>query len=261
MKQTFRIQNLLLSTILLSGLAVSVPTAAAASNHHWSPGPAHMRNHLYNASSTNWAGYATLTSLTNPKPGSVTQASGSWTVPTANCAGNNLATYSATWVGLDGYSDQTVEQTGTEQDCQGTTPQYSAWFEMYPDYAYSVNLAVHPGDHMQATVKYDGWSMYTLTLKDLTTSKTFSTDQWGFGARRESAEWITEAPSDNQGVLPLTKLSPVTFTGAQATVNGVSGTISKANRVDDPITLVDQNNKPVLTPSALDTAGDSFTLN
>ncbi len=264
MKQTrVQLKHLLLSSTLLAGLAISIPTAAAAAGHgHPTTGPGHFRTHLYNATSTNWAGYATLTSLTNPKSGSVTDASGNWTVPTANCAANASHMYSATWLGLDGYSDQTVEQTGTEQDCQGTKPVYSAWYEMYPNYAHTVRMSIHAGDQMQAEVKYDNWYFYTLTLKDVTTGVTMTTNQMAFGAQLQSAEWITEAPSDYAGILPLTKLSPVTFTNAATTVGGTTGSISMpSGRVDDPITLVNAANKPILTPSPLTSNGTSFTLN
>ena len=60
------------------------------------------------AESSNWSGYAVLGS-------SFTSAQASWTVPAAVCPtgpGQNVL-YAAFWVGLDGYSSSTVEQTGT----------------------------------------------------------------------------------------------------------------------------------------------------
>src|SRR5690348_12679669 len=59
--------------------------------------------------STNWSGYAAQTNLTSPLSNAVTDVKGSWTVPTLSCTGTN--TYSSVWVGIDGYSDNTVEQT------------------------------------------------------------------------------------------------------------------------------------------------------
>jgi hypothetical protein len=69
--------------------------------------------------STNWSGYA----VTGSK---FTQAQGSWTVSAVNCK-KTPNTYSAFWVGLDGYSSETVEQTGTIAFCNGSTAEYFAW--------------------------------------------------------------------------------------------------------------------------------------
>jgi peptidase A4-like protein len=71
----------------------------------------------------------------------------------------------AYWVGIDGYSDGTVEQVGTEQDWANGSPVYYAWFEVYPRFAYKiVNFPVTPGDTMAAEVKYLGNRTYKLTM-------------------------------------------------------------------------------------------------
>lgn len=53
--------------------------------------------------------------------------SASWTQPTATCSRGDQ--YAAFWIGIDGYSSSTVEQTGTEADCVGNTAEYYAWYE------------------------------------------------------------------------------------------------------------------------------------
>ena len=58
-----------------------------------------------NSCSLNWAGYAITSSA-----GSVTLVSGSFTVPTVSCSSSNA--FAAFWVGIDGFNDNTVEQTG-----------------------------------------------------------------------------------------------------------------------------------------------------
>ncbi len=83
------------------------------------------------SSSTNWSGYAAATSLDDPQSGSVTAVSGSWIVPTVTATSSRGTTYSSVWVGIDGYSNSTVEQIGTEQDVVNGTPEYSVWWEMY----------------------------------------------------------------------------------------------------------------------------------
>jgi len=55
-------------------------------------------------SSPNWAGYVAA-------GGPYTSASASWIVPGANC-GNAVGTTSATWVGIDGWGGNSVEQIG-----------------------------------------------------------------------------------------------------------------------------------------------------
>src|SRR5260370_18132523 len=77
----------------------------------------------HQAESTNWSGYAATT-------GTYTSVSASWTQPAGICSRGDQ--YAAFWVGLDGYSSSTVEQTGSEVDCIGRTARYYPWYEMYP---------------------------------------------------------------------------------------------------------------------------------
>src|SRR5262245_38418315 len=73
------------------------------------------------ATSSNWSGYAVTGA-----PGSVTDVQGSWVVPAVTCSGGPNQ-YAAIWVGIDGFNSNTVEQTGTDSDCQNGTPTYYAW--------------------------------------------------------------------------------------------------------------------------------------
>lgn len=66
--------------------------------------------------SDNWSGYAVTGSGFN-------DAEGSWIQPKADCS-KTPNSYAAIWVGIDGYSDSTVEQTGTLIYCNGTTAEY-----------------------------------------------------------------------------------------------------------------------------------------
>src|SRR5205823_5527538 len=84
------------------------------------------------AVSTNWSGYSSFTSLQHPATGSVTSVIGSWTIPTLSPS--TQTTFSSAWVGIDGFSDQTVEQIGTEQDWYNGKQVNYAWFEMYPQF-------------------------------------------------------------------------------------------------------------------------------
>src|SRR5438132_7524011 len=179
------------------------------------------------ATSTNWSGYA----VTGPA-GSVTDAKGSWTVPSVICS--SAASYSSFWVGIDGFGSSTVEQIGTDSDCQNGSPSYYAWYEFYPGPAFLIGgIRVTAGDRISAEAIFSTAGLVTVTITDTTTAKSFTTSG-GCGALITSAEWIGEAPSSAGGVLPLanfgtayfgqdnTGLSPTNY----ATVSGVTGPIS-----------------------------------
>ena len=166
------------------------------------------------STSSNWSGYAVTGT-------SFTSAEGSWTVPTATCTSGDL--YASFWVGLDGYSSTTVEQTGTDSDCVGRNPSYYAWYEFYPHPSFQItSLSIKPGDQMSAKVVYSG-STFTITIKDVTTGKSYTKGSTVRGAKRSSAEWIAEAPccTGSGGILPLADFGTVLF-GQDST--GVSGT-------------------------------------
>lgn len=216
--------------------------------------------HLLNGTSTNWSGYAVESSLTSPKTNIVNEASGQWVVPTVTCTSRSTS-YSASWVGIDGYSDNTVEQTGTEHDCNRGRPQYYAWFEFYPQYAYEINMAVQPGNHMSADIKYVGNNAFSLTITNLTTNRSFTTTSVVPGALRESAEWIAEAPSSWSGVLPLANFGSESFSNASVNMNGTIGSITNPAWQNDPIKmLVSGSAIPKATPGTLSTDGTSFSI-
>ncbi len=281
MKRLVMIMGVLLS--LIASLILSIPTAAS--------GPVNApRIHLKNGTSLNWAGYAVETNLNSPQSNVVTDVQGSWVVPTVTDP-NGLASdsagitnhgkgsgkghkppttgssaYSAAWVGIDGYSDGTVEQIGTEQDWYNGAPRYYAWFEMYPRFGYQINAKVSPGDNMNAEVKYLGQGVFNLTLNDYGSSGSatpiwhFSINEKSARAERQSAEWIMEAPSSSGGVLPLADFTDIGFTGASAILNGHSGTISDTNWQNDAITMTTSNGTVKAQPSSLSPDGSSFSV-
>ncbi len=217
------------------------------------------------AVSSNWSGYAAETNLNNPKSGSVSAVSGTWTVPTVTGSGT---AYSAVWVGIDGYNSSSVEQLGTEEDTVNGQAQYSAWYEMYPADSVTIpSMAIHPGDVMTASVVYDTATKqypsgyFVLSMTDTTTKQSFSIDEANSGYQRSSAEWVVEAPSSNSGVLPLADFSPVTFTNASATINGVTGAIDNSNWQSTAINMGTGSVTEDSTSTLADTGGASaFTV-
>lgn len=153
-------------------------------------------------SGSSWYGYAVI--------GSTYQSiSAHWNVPTPRCT--SASTFASIWIGLDGYSSASVEQTGTDVDCVGGTPQYVGWYELYPAAPVDFSNPVHAGDNMTASVTVSGKSQFTLTLQDVTQgwSKVVHKDMTGDAL--SSAEAIVTDPDG------LT-CSPVDFTAV--TVDG-----------------------------------------
>ena len=159
--------------------------------------------------------------------------SASWTQPAVNCPVTPTG-WSSFWVGLDGDTSNTVEQTGTEADCSSGRPVYSAWYEMYPKFPLTYANPVSPGDHFTASVTTDGRGSFTLTLSDTTKAWTRTTAAKLKSAKLASAEVIAEAPSSSGGVLPLADFGTVGFSGSA--VNGAL--LTSATPGLDPITML-----------------------
>jgi Peptidase A4 family len=208
--------------------------------------------------STNWSGYATYQTATT-----FTDVKGTWVQPSVSCPSKG-AQYASFWVGLDGYNSNSVEQIGTDSDCGGRNrPVYYAWYEMYPAYPVNLSMAVHPGDTMSAEVVTSG-SAFTLTITNVTTGATFSTQQTA-AAALTSAEWVAEAPSSCSrfrcSVLPLANFGTVNFSGSYTTGNGHTGTISDGTWSNDQITMVTSTGTTIKAqPSALSPDGTAFSV-
>ena len=209
--------------LVVGSVAASAPAAAAGhaphavAGHPVRPGGPMIRpgnpmigdGHRSNQTdSTNWSGYAAT--------GSFTSVSASWVEPTGKCT--SATRYSAFWVGLDGYNSTTVEQTGSEVDCQGGSPVYYSWYEMYPRNPVNFSNFVAPGDHFNGSVTYNGGSSYTLVLQDVTEGWKHTVHASLSGAANSSAEVITEAPccTAGGGILPLADFGKVSYTSAEA---------------------------------------------
>jgi hypothetical protein len=228
--------------------------------------------------STNWSGYAAETNFSQPQQNSVTAVGGSWVVPmvAGPLSGN---TYSSTWVGIDGYNNQTVEQIGTEQDYVNGKPVYYAWWEMYssggakvPGQGYEApisNMTISPGDLISASVQYIPITytagLFELSIKDQSQANdSFGTYQSSSQtqsplAQRTSAEWIVEATSVN-GTTSLANFGSVTFTNASATINGVSGAINSPSWQSQAINMVSGVGVTYDTTSVLTNSGKNFVV-
>jgi hypothetical protein len=215
-----------LAGLALAAGALAASAPAAAASHPARPTirptrpamhgtvPMVVRGRPANAvSSQNWSGYAAHGKT-------YTKISASWTEPTGHCPASR--TYSSFWVGLDGYSSKTVEQTGSEVDCSGGQARYFAWYEMYPNLPVNFSNVVRPGDHFTGSVTFTGGGHYTLVLKDTTRGWSHTVHKSLSGAKNSSAEVIAEAPccTANGGILPLANFGTVHF--SHSAVNGAA---------------------------------------
>src|SRR5262249_5678892 len=198
------------------------------------------RIHVREGTASNWSGYVIATSLASPQQGAVNSVEGSWTIPAVSPS-ESPNTYSAFWVGIDGNSDNTVEQIGTEHDWTPNGQQNYVWFEMYPHALYLISgFPIAPGDSFGAGVKYAGSGVFSLSITNFTQGVSFTVPRRYTKmkhAQRSSAEWIAEAPYSG-GVLPLADFGKASFTDCQATLDGITGPIDNAPAwQDDAITM------------------------
>jgi hypothetical protein len=201
--------------------------------------------HATQAQSTNWSGYAATAST-------YTSVAASWTEPTGHC-GSSPNSFSSFWVGLDGFNSGSVEQTGTDVDCSGTSPRYYAWYEMFPAFPVNYSNTVRPGDHLSASVTYLGSNNFSLHIADSTQGWSHTVTKSLAGAARSSAEVIVEAPSSSGGVLPLADFGTVSLSGS--TANGSA--IGNDSGITQ-ITMVNNSGQDKDTCSGL-SGGENFS--
>jgi hypothetical protein len=244
--RSLRVLSASLSAVVLGGsvLAVGAVPAAAAVFHH----PRVSSRPVSGAgwASSNWSGYA----RTAGAP--YTRATAQWVVPSVSRS--TKPTYDSQWVGIDGFNNSSLIQTGTETDYYNGSAHYGAWWEILPAAETPISsITVHPGDHMSASITKGSGNTWTITISDTTTGKSFTTNQTYTGPG-SSVEWIEEAPSVGGRIATLAHYSsPDTFD--PGTANGVAPGLTAA----DGGVMV-QHNAQVSTPSAPDSDKDGFNM-
>jgi hypothetical protein len=250
------------STTSVAGAAPSARAIAAArtalehlgigqrGTDHRVAGHASKVKALTQVESTNWSGYADTGS-------GFTKVTASWTEPSASCG--SATSLAAFWVGIDGFTSDSVEQDGTLIECDGGTPSYFTWWEMYPSNDVQVvGDTLAPGDSISASVIRSGTS-YKLTVTDSThPANSFSTTQSCSDCANSSAEWIAEAPSSTSGVEPLSDFGVFHLGAATVATTSKSGVISSF--ADDEITMVDTSGNVEAQPGTLGSNGKFFKV-
>lgn len=224
------------SAILLSTLCLSLPVLAtpATATTTTLPNVSHATRHVIRPitggagksgsasntgwASTNWSGYAISS-------GTYNDITGSWTVTAVSKS--RKATYSSTWIGIDGFNNSDLIQTGTEADYYSGSAHYNAWWEILPAAETPIStISVKPGDVMNAHIHNNGNGTWTITISDKTNGQSFTTTQ-SYSGPASSAEWIQEAPTVNGRVATLANYGEVTMD--PGTVNGVNPGLTAAD--------------------------------
>jgi hypothetical protein len=212
-----RITALISASALAAGIAVTLPAVTSASvgspppagvrlTGSMRPDPAiHYHTRLASpralkagtAKSTNWSGYA----ITATSGHTIRRIQGLFTVPDVNCANSTLGTngtFFSAWAGLDGFTDNTVEQAGIGAQCTSTTgpATYFSFYEMFPKPGV-VMSGISPGDAIFVIIQHvsAGWQ---LDLKDITNGGGFFVTlpcPSGSTCRDANGEVITEDPN------------------------------------------------------------------
>ncbi len=204
------------ATALASGGPTDVPVVNGARiPASLPPHTRHIRG-TTNVSATNWSGYAEVSST----PGTFTAVTDTFVVPTVVPPASGKQ-YVADWVGIGGYSDTTLVQTGIQAFVQTrkhhSTVSYDAWTEYLPKPEDPLSLVISAGDTVTATVQETSADSWLMQVDDVTTGNSAQRPVLSYHSSGESAEAINERPCIKAPCLPrdLAHLaqtqSPVTF--------------------------------------------------
>jgi hypothetical protein len=195
--------------------------------------------------SSNWSGYAI-----SGKKGAFRRISADWIVPYVKPTVK--ATYSSAWIGIDGFRNSSLIQTGTGHESVNGTVRYYAWWEILPAAETVIPLPVAPGDHMRASIVKLSPGKWCIILRNLSRGWVFRTIQ-RYNGPQSSAEWIMEAPQVGRNIAPLSKLSLVRFSCCR-----VNGRSPKLKTSDGGIMV--KNKVLLAVPSLPGPRGDSFSV-
>jgi len=231
---------------LAAGVALALAGTADAAPAHTSVvsnARSHLVSHNKNSyQSTNWSGYV--------QTGTFTSATATWNVPTVTTSSTDK--YGSDWVGIDGFNNSDLIQTGTEEDTVGGSAEYYAWWEILPaSETVITSLTVHAGDSITGTITKGSSGKWTITLKDNTTGKSFSTSK-SYSGPGTSVDYIQEAVDVNGSISVPPKLSKASFSGL--TANGANPELTSSGEI-----LLVQSGTTYYTPSSV-SGGNAFSV-
>ena len=227
------------------------PVSTFAASRYFAPVHAPAANApAGSGSSYNWSGYESTS-------GTYTGIGATWTIPAVSASSSLTA--DATWVGIGGVTTHDLIQVGTQAVTGNGANQvhYQVWMETLPQSTEQIPLTVNAGDSVTGSVTQMSAGEWQISFTDNTTGGHYTT-QIAYASSLNSAEWIEEAPSDQNGIMPLDQFGSVSFTGAYALLNGNRVTISGSGATS--LTMANLANQAVAVPSALNADGESFTV-
>lgn len=205
-----------------------------------------------NATSHNWAGAVLHIGADDRFDG----ISGSWTVPEVEPTPGAKATTSC-WVGLDGDGvTPGLVQAGTDSSEDGSC---MVWCEWFPAPAQAVDMEIEPGDVFSAELYVPTPTEVRFELCNVTRGlhKSASiTAPAEHGILGITAEAIIERPILGHTV-PLARFDSVAFSGVVArSMAGRDWPIT----LGSPLTMVDDNERPIATCELLAGGGDEMVV-
>ena len=155
-----------------------------------------------------WSGHVT-------KPGSVSQAAGSWQVPRLNCDPRERSGASQ-WIGLNGVNTGLV-QTGIVSRCATGVQINVAFYQVIPknstaQYLSPTTYPVFTGTIVDAEIRHDSGNQYSISL---------SGGAWNFSKNvsydttPKTAEWIVESGDRGGTADDLSNFGTIHFEAAR----------------------------------------------
>ena len=203
------------------------------------------KNSGYGWSASNWSGYA----ITG-KRGAYSSIAGDWFVPFVKPSCK--PTYSSAWIGIDGFRNSNLIQTGTGHEYVNGAPRYYAWWEILPEAETIIPFPVSPGDHMRGLIQKICRNKWSITLRNLTRKWKFHTIQ-NYSGPQNSAEWILEAPQVDGSIAKLARLSPTRFIDCRVNAKNPRLKLSSGG-------IMIQNNVTLSIPSSPNRCGNAFIV-
>ena len=226
------------ATHALKTTETAQPNAVAMTKALHPPTVGKVQATVHSSTSSNWAGYAN----TEATGGNIYEVTAEWDIPTVTCSETSGTAWQAEWIGIDGFGNGNVSQTGSLAYCSGTAPhpRTGRGTEFYPYESIQYIAASSAGAFISAYVLYNPGEcvngqcgVYTLELYDVDNgvNNVISGGAWVCnagvceGGPDATAECISEAPASGSSILTLAKYSTTTFYGCADTIGSHFGGI------------------------------------
>jgi hypothetical protein len=216
--------------------------------------------------SYNWSGMADVQTGSTP----LSAVSAKWVIPSVSCVQGlykNQDVFQAEWIGLDGFSSDTVEQLGTGTQCYEGVEYYYDWYEMFPNGTVQEGTTQcindntncpRPGDLVSASVVSTpdnaGNNDYTLSLSDVSRpqeSFSFTASCPSTTCVNSSAEWIVERPAFDLPfgfqILPQADYDTTAFLNGTATAGGATTSIENYSGAVYDMAMIDDSASYILS--------------